>query len=232
MPCFCSLYLELVFVFPICHTFPRILDVSLSYSMFHLPNNFPGSLFYWTQLPLSTSTCHSITLHFIIFLHSFYHYLIFNYINVFLLLSVECWHYERWEVVSFFLTLSFLIAISFERIIFPQVVKLDLIPMEIVAGYQIWKYKRKHFNARPKMANTLPALDTIQEGRSRRKVEEAMLRHRCSRECQILRICRVKKKKKAPTFNGTYKVNHVRPESGNQESIAFLSCNLPYKLSS
>lgn len=110
-------------------------------------------------------------------------------------------------------------------------VKLDLIPMEIVAGYQIWKYKRKHFDARPKMENTLPALDTIQEGRSRRKVEEAMLRHRCSRECQILRICRVKKKK-APTFNGTYKVNHVKPESGNQESIAFLSCNLPYKLSS
>lgn len=124
--------------------------------------------------------------------------MIFNYINVFLLLSVECWHYERWEVVSFFLTLSFLIAISFERIIFPQVVKLDLIPTEIVAGYQIWKYKRKHFDARPKMANTLPALDTIQEGRSRRKVEEAMLRHRCSREYQILRICRVKKKKRHP----------------------------------
>ena len=112
-------------------------------------------------------------------------------------------------------------------------VKLDLIPMEIVTGYQIWKYKLKHFDARPKMANTLPALDTIQEGQSRRKVEEAILRHRCSWECQILRICGVKKKKKrAPTFNGTHKVNHVKLESGNQESIAFLSCNLPYKLSS
>ena len=75
-------------------------------------------------------------------------------------------------------------------------VKLDLIPMEIVTGYQIWKYKLKHFDARPKMANTLPALDTIQEGQSRRKVEEAILRHRCSWECQILRICGVKKKKK------------------------------------
>ena len=113
--------------------------------------------------------------------------------------------------------------------------KLDLIPTEIVTGYQIWKYKLKDFDTRPKMVNMLLALDTIKERRSRRKLEEAMLRHHCSRECQILKIRGVKKTpktKKAPTFNGTYKVNHVKPESANQESIAFFSCNLPYKFSS
>ena len=138
-------------------------------------------------------------------------------------------------MLSFSLTLSFLIAVYFERIIFPHVLKLDLIPTEIVTGYQIWKYKLKDFDTRPKMVNMLPALDTIKERRSRRKLEEAMLRHHCSRECQILKIRGVKKTqktKKAPTFNGTYKVNHVKPESANQESIAFFSCNLPYKFSS
>lgn len=87
-----SIWKVVFFPPPICNTFPRILHASLSYSMFHLPNSFPGCLFYWTQFSTLTSTCHSITLHFTIFLHSFHHDLTFNSLYLFIFLMYFCFY--------------------------------------------------------------------------------------------------------------------------------------------